>query len=83
MERLEIAKLLDPTTGEAPLLLDDPFARFDETRLWLGLEVIRDVAAERQVVLFSEDADLVDAARETCGECGVIELPGPVEAAVR
>lgn len=78
IERLEIAALLDPTTGEAPLLLDDPFARFDETRLRLALHVLRDVAAERQVVLFSEDAAIVEEAREICKGCAVISLPQPL-----
>jgi uncharacterized protein YhaN len=75
IERLEIVRLLDSTTGEAPLLLDDPFARFDENRLRLALHVLREVAAHRQVVLFSEDQDLVDAARAICRECAVVELP--------
>ena len=81
VQRLEIARLLDPTTGSAPLLLDDPFAHFDDTRLRLGLEVIRDVAAQRQVVLFSEETSLIELAQSVCGACVVIELPAPSERA--
>jgi hypothetical protein len=78
IERLEIVRLLDPTTGEAPLLLDDPFARFDGERLRLALHVLRDVAAERQVVLFSEDPALVKEAEEICRHCAVIRLKAPL-----
>jgi len=78
IERLEIARLLGPTKGPAPLLLDDPFAHYDRTRLRRGLEVIADAAQERQVILFSEDHDLIDPARELCATCAVIELPTPV-----
>ena len=77
VERLEIAELLDPTTGDAPLLLDDPFAHFDSTRLQYGLEVVRDASINRQVILFSEDRDLVELAQQVCEGCAVIELPGP------
>jgi len=35
------------------------------------------VALERQVVLFSEDAGLVDELRKLCPECAVITLPPP------
>jgi uncharacterized protein YhaN len=81
LERLEIARLLDPTTGEAPLLLDDPFARSDGTRVRLGLRVLREFAVERQVVLFSEDPELARAAQRVTDGCVVIELPPPDEGA--
>jgi DNA repair exonuclease SbcCD ATPase subunit len=77
VERLEIASLLDRTMGAAPMLLDDPFAHFDAVRLRLALTVLGEVARERQVVLFSEDAGLVDELRELCPECTVITLPPP------
>jgi len=77
IERLEIAQMLDRTTGGAPLLLDDPFDRFDLERLRLGLEVLNEVAQQRQVVLFSEDDYVVDAVKSVCSGCRLIELPGP------
>jgi uncharacterized protein YhaN len=77
VERLEIARLLDRTMGAAPMLLDDPFAHFDAVRLRLALAVLGEVALERQVVLFSEDAGLVDELRKLCPECAVITLPPP------
>lgn len=77
VQRLEIATMLEPEIGKAPLLLDDPFARFDDRRLELGLEVLRDVARQRQVFLFSEDRDLAQRARRVCGDCHEILLPSP------
>lgn len=77
IERLEIARMLDRTTGGAPLLLDDPFDRFDSERLRLGLEVFNEVAQQRQVVLFSENDHVVDAVQSVCSGCNLIELPGP------
>ena len=63
--------------GEAPLLLDDPFVHFDEPRLGFALELIRDAAAERQVILFSTDPGMARRAQQTCGDCTVIELDAP------
>ncbi len=77
IERLEIAQMLDRTTGGAPMLLDDPFDRFDFERLRLGLEVFNEVAKQRQVVLFSENDHVVDAVKSVCSGCKLIELPAP------
>ena len=59
IERLELARLLDPTGGGAPLLLDDCFAHTDEHRLPLALELLAEVAAHRQVIVFTGDRDVV------------------------
>jgi len=77
IERLEIARMLDRSSSAAPLLLDDPFDRFDLKRLRLALEIMTEVARERQVILFSEDNHVVEAVREVCGKCNLIELPAP------
>lgn len=77
IQRLEIVRLLDPTTGEAPLLLDDAFTRFDAKRLRLAFGILSEVALERQVVLFSEDEDMVRVAEELGIACAVIRLPAP------
>jgi DNA repair exonuclease SbcCD ATPase subunit len=79
VQRLEIARLLDPTAGSAPLLLDDPFAHFDSVRLRLGVELLAEVAETRQVVLFTEDTEVVDAVVDACPGCHRIELADPVE----
>ena len=68
VERLAVTTMLDATTGGAPLLLDDPFARFDDKRRRYGLEVLAEMAGGRQVILFSEDERLMgelEAAGET------------------
>ena len=77
VERLEIARLLAPTNGQAPLLLDDPFAHYDRTRLRRGLEILADVAEERQVIVFSEDSDLITLARTLRPTTVVIALASP------
>lgn len=76
VERFEIARLLHPR-GEAPLLLDDPFARFDPHRLRLGLDLLCEIAADRQVVVFTEDPRIATLAAECCADCRTIQLPPP------
>jgi DNA repair exonuclease SbcCD ATPase subunit len=77
IQRLEIVRLLDPTTGEAPLLLDDAFTRFDAKRLQLAFGILSEVATERQVVLFTEDEGMVRRAEQSGAACSVIRLPAP------
>jgi len=77
VQRLEIARLLAPTKGSPPLLLDDPFAHYDNERLRYGLEILAEVAEERQVILFSEDPVLAGLVLEIRGECRVVELETP------
>lgn len=48
--RLAVAEELTP---EAPLVLDDALVRFDDDRLKAALEVIKEEAASRQVILFT------------------------------
>ncbi len=81
IQRLEIARLLDPSAGEAPLLLDDPFAHFDSERLRLGVELIAEVAERRQVILFTENVEVAQKVRDACPSCALIELADPVNRA--
>lgn len=83
IQRLEIVRLLDPTTGEAPLLLDDAFTRFDAKRLKLAFGILAEVASERQVVLFSEDEGMMRRADELGVACTIIRLPAPIARAER
>ncbi len=48
--RLAVARELTPN---APIVLDDAFARFDDTRLAAALEVLRAEAEQKQILLFS------------------------------
>jgi uncharacterized protein YhaN len=77
IQRLEIVRLLDPTTGEAPLLLDDAFTRFDAKRLRLAFGVLSDIASERQVVLFTEDEGMIAVGEDLRIPFSVIRLPSP------
>lgn len=57
------------TGGEKlPIFLDEPFAQYDEDRMLRALELIRELAAERQVFLFTCRARERDAAVERFGE---------------
>lgn len=48
--RLAVAQELTP---DAPLILDDAFVRFDDTRLQAALELLQELAEEKQVILFT------------------------------
>ena len=48
--RLAVAEALTP---DAPLVLDDAFVRFDETRLEAAMSILREMAKTKQVILFS------------------------------
>ena len=48
--RLAVAEELTP---EAPLILDDALVRFDETRLASAMDVLKETADEKQVILFT------------------------------
>jgi len=48
--RLAVAEELTP---EAPLVLDDAFVRFDDKRLKAAMEILKEYAEEKQVILFT------------------------------
>jgi len=48
--RLAVAEALAP---EAPLILDDVLVRFDDARLKAAMEILREEAASKQVILFT------------------------------
>ena len=48
--RLAVAGELLP---KGPLVLDDAFVRFDDTRLQAALEILKEEAAQKQVILFT------------------------------
>ena len=77
VQRLEIAKLLIPTTGPVPLVLDEPFAEFDEDRERSALQLLAEEAVNRQVVVLTKDRRLVDLVAELGLEPRIIELESP------
>ena len=48
--RLAVAEELTP---EAPLILDDALARFDDARMTAALDILKKEAQTKQVILFS------------------------------
>ena len=66
MDQLYLALRLavaEEVTPEAPLVLDDAFVRFDDSRLKAALEILREEASRKQVILFtcqSREKDLLN-----------------------
>ena len=57
------------TTGEtAPLLLDEVTAQADAERKSQLLDVLHELSAERQIILFTHDDDVIDWAARTLAE---------------
>jgi uncharacterized protein YhaN len=62
VQRLELVRLLCPAGATPPVLLDDPFAHVDAERVERTLAYLSDLAADRQLILFSTDSAAVDLA---------------------
>jgi DNA repair exonuclease SbcCD ATPase subunit len=62
VQRLELVRLLCPAGATPPVLLDDPFAHVDAERVERTLAYLSDLAADRQLILFSTDRAAVDLA---------------------
>ena len=80
--RVALTETLTTAGGEScPLLLDEITVNFDRERKVAVLELLREVAAERQVLLFTQEDD-VRAWAETnlSGPHALIELSGRVPA---
>ncbi len=71
VQRLELVRLLCPAGATPPVLLDDPFAHVDAERVERTLAYLADLAADRQLILFSTDRAAVDLAPSSAA---VIEL---------
>jgi hypothetical protein len=69
------------TTGEtAPLILDEVTAQSDHARKLQFLEVLHELSAERQVIVFSHDDEVCDWAERTLGGSAdrLVHLGAPV-----
>ena len=51
--RLAVCDLVLPGDDPAPLVLDDALVHFDDARLRLALELLRELSARRQILLFT------------------------------
>ena len=61
--RLAMVQCLSETGESIPLLLDDPFANYDDSRLEHTLRLLSRLAVKNQVVLFTCREDVVRAAQ--------------------
>jgi DNA repair protein SbcC/Rad50 len=66
--RAEMAQRLSTTGETAPLLLDEVTAQADAERKVQILDVLHELSAERQIVLFTHDDDVVIWAERSLGE---------------
>lgn len=78
--RLSCADLLS-AGRKLPVILDDPFMSFDRGRLDKALDVLKLLAADTQILLFTHDPYILDWARSLASSgkppCLIHELPGP------
>ena len=51
--RLAVCRLALPEGENCPLIIDDALVNLDETRLEQAMELLRQIARERQVILFT------------------------------
>jgi DNA repair exonuclease SbcCD ATPase subunit len=70
--RLAMLRMFGEGIETAPLLLDDPFSYWDESRIERGFPVLEAAANEAQVILFTASRDLCDTAAQRGAR--VIEL---------
>jgi DNA repair exonuclease SbcCD ATPase subunit len=73
--RLAMARMFAEGLETAPLLLDDPFAFWDETRIERGFPILEAAAADAQIILFTTSTALANAAAERGAK--VIDLSAP------
>ena len=62
VQRLELVQLIAPSAEPLPVLLDEPFAHLDSDRMRAALEVLADLAGDRQIVVFTTQAEAAELA---------------------
>ena len=62
--RLALVQRLSRNGERLPMLLDDPFANYDDARLRAALELLRDMGREYQILLFTCRQDTARQAEE-------------------
>jgi len=62
--RLAMARMFAEGLETAPLLLDDPFAYWDEARIARCLPILESVADGAQIILFTSSRELADGAAQ-------------------
>ena len=61
--RLALVHSVSATSETIPMLLDDPFANYDDDRLANGLELLTRLAGSSQILLFTCRQDVANAAK--------------------
>jgi uncharacterized protein YhaN len=61
--RIALVKFLSRDGESVPMLLDDPFANYDDNRLRAALELLREIGMRHQVLLFTCREDMAQAAQ--------------------
>jgi DNA repair protein SbcC/Rad50 len=74
--RVAMAEVLTPVGASCPLLLDDTTVHSDSDRTLAVLDVLHEVSADHQVVLFTQEQDVLAWARESLGERDRLGLLG-------
>lgn len=73
--RLAIADMVSSTGESLPLVMDEIFSQYDDTRTRETIEFLYGISSSSQVVLFTCKSREVDIAREICGNhLNIIEL---------
>jgi uncharacterized protein YhaN len=62
--RLALVRVFSGADETIPMLLDDPFANYDDERLRHALKLLQNVAETNQIILFTCRDDVARAARE-------------------
>ncbi len=75
--RLAALELRAETQDPLPLIADDLFSAFDDTRAAAGLEALAEVAGRVQVLFFTHHRHLADIAARSLGDrCRLVSLGG-------
>ncbi|MET9231899.1 AAA family ATPase [Lentzea sp. NPDC003310] len=77
---LRVALAQHLATEPCPLLLDDVTVQADDARTRAVLDLLLQLSADRQIVLFAQDATVAEWARERLGERDVLHQLTPVAA---
>lgn len=72
--RIALATHLATTDEVAPLILDDVTVQSDTSRTIAILDLLRELSAERQIILFTQEQEVVDWATANLGRDAVVAL---------
>ena len=75
--RLAMVRMFAEGLETTPIVLDDPFAYWDEERISRGLPILKAFARDGQLILFTTSRRLVDAAAAAGAHCIDLDVPDP------